>query len=447
MAARTLRFFDADGTPLAYEIEQWNEAGTSYVWVKVPQIDASSATDRIWMYYGNATCASGANPSAVWNSGYAGVWHLSESQAGTGNTGVYKDSTSPHNDGTDNVSATGKEGQVAGGQQFAGTGEWIEVPHDASLNLTGEMTISFWIKPTENTTTFNRVVEKGMWGYQTSYYFGGGNGSNDLTFYLNNTEVFDTANNVLTVNAWQQATVTYTSAGEAKLFLNGVQIASGTYTGPITGNTGPVYISHPNATYDFPGYIDEVRIENVARSDDWVKAQYKSMANTFMTFGGPQSAPAISGVLGNDTDVDGDARPCRVGLRPGARQLDPEYRRDLLLHAGRGLERDGQLHLQGQRRIAGFERCHRFHQRQPGQRRAGDHQRRRRGLREPQHRRKRDQRDHRHVHRRGRRDARLQHCRRSRRGQVHHPQLDRRTQLRHCAELRGTDRQRRQQRL
>ena len=106
------------------------------------------------------------------------------------------------------------------------------------------MSISFWIKPTENTTTFNRVVEKGMWGFQTSYYFGGGNGSNDLTFYLNNTEVFDTANNVLTVGAWQQATVTYTSAGAAKLFLNGTQIASGTYAGPITGNTGPVYISH-----------------------------------------------------------------------------------------------------------------------------------------------------------------------------------------------------------
>ncbi len=302
-----LRFFDADGTPLAYEIEQWNEAGTSYVWVKVPRIDAGSAADSIWMYYGNATCASGETPAAVWNSGYAGVWHLSEAQTGTGNAGVYQDSTSPSNDGTDNVAAAGKDGQIGAGQQFGGTGQWIEVPHDASLNLQGEMSISFWIKPTENTTTFNRVVEKGMWGYQTSYYFGGGNGSNDLTFYLNNTEVFDTADNVLTVGAWQQATVTYTSAGTAKLFLNGTQIASGTYAGPITGNTGPVYISHPNATYDFPGSIDEVRIENVARSDAWVKAQYKSMANTFVSFGGEQSAPGVGGVLGNDTDVEGDA--------------------------------------------------------------------------------------------------------------------------------------------
>ena len=42
-AGQDLRFYDADGTTkLAHEIEQWNELGNSYVWVKVPQIDASS---------------------------------------------------------------------------------------------------------------------------------------------------------------------------------------------------------------------------------------------------------------------------------------------------------------------------------------------------------------------------------------------------------------------
>ena len=54
-AGQDLRFLDADGvTLLAYEIEEWNEGGTSYVWVKVPQID-TSGTDSIWLYYGNET--------------------------------------------------------------------------------------------------------------------------------------------------------------------------------------------------------------------------------------------------------------------------------------------------------------------------------------------------------------------------------------------------------
>ena len=37
-AGQDLRFVDADGTLLAHEIESWDESGTSYVWVKVPQI-------------------------------------------------------------------------------------------------------------------------------------------------------------------------------------------------------------------------------------------------------------------------------------------------------------------------------------------------------------------------------------------------------------------------
>ena len=54
-----LRFFAADGTPLAYEIEQWNEGGDSSVWVRVPQITGNSNSDSILMYYGNDAAESG----------------------------------------------------------------------------------------------------------------------------------------------------------------------------------------------------------------------------------------------------------------------------------------------------------------------------------------------------------------------------------------------------
>ena len=62
-----LRFYDADGNPLAHEIETWDETGTSRVWVKVPQIEANSSTDYIHMYYGNASVGDGQNAAAVWS--------------------------------------------------------------------------------------------------------------------------------------------------------------------------------------------------------------------------------------------------------------------------------------------------------------------------------------------------------------------------------------------
>ena len=104
--------------------------------------------------------------------------------------------------------------------------DWIEIDHDASLDLKDSMTISFWINPTSDSGTFNRVVEKGLWGYNNSYYFGGGNGTNDLTFYLNGQEVIETPDNILTVGDWHHAAVSYTSNGDG----------TGTVSSSVTGN-------------------------------------------------------------------------------------------------------------------------------------------------------------------------------------------------------------------
>ena len=309
-----LRFFASDGTALAYEIEQWNESGDSSVWVRVPQIAGSSSTDHIWMYYGNAS-ATAPNVGQVWSSDYVGVWHLNEDVAGTGNSDVYQDSTGGGHDGTDHVSSIGQDGQVTHGQQL-GSNDWIEIDHDASLDLRDSMTISFWINPSSDSGTFNRVVEKGLWGYNSSYYFGGGNGTNDLTFYLNGQEVIDTVDNVLTVGVWQHAAVSYTSNGDgtgtARMYLDGVEIATGNYSngGPVTGNSSRLAIGHDDASYDFDGYIDEVQIESTDRSADWIAAQYKAMNNQigseFVTFGGAQTAGSVDGVLTNDSDLNQD---------------------------------------------------------------------------------------------------------------------------------------------
>ncbi len=56
-----IRFTDSDGvTILDYWIEKWNTSGTSILWVKVPNIPASS-TKTIYMYYGNPTASYDVN--------------------------------------------------------------------------------------------------------------------------------------------------------------------------------------------------------------------------------------------------------------------------------------------------------------------------------------------------------------------------------------------------
>src|SRR3989344_4209453 len=96
-AGQDIRFVDANGTAsLSYEIEAWNESGTSLVWVNVPQIASGSTTDYIWMYYNNTGATDNQDASGVWDSSFKGVWHLKETLGGAG--AIIDSTSSPGND-------------------------------------------------------------------------------------------------------------------------------------------------------------------------------------------------------------------------------------------------------------------------------------------------------------------------------------------------------------
>jgi hypothetical protein len=299
-------FTTDNGVKLDHELEKYEPStGELVAWVEVPSLSGSHDT-FIYIYYGYSGAEDQWNVNGTWDEAggnyYRGVWHLKEEQSGSTADGLYQDSTSNNNDGDDRTDGTGQNGQINGGQQFSGDGDadYVQIPHHSSLNLTGDMTISFWMYATEDSGNFNRIVDK---DYTTSYYFGGGDGTNDLTFYLSNTEVFDTADNTFTINEWHYAAVTYDSAtGDATLILDGIESGSGNYTGGITGNTNPVYISHSNATYDFAGYIDEVRISSVPRSVEWIQTSYNN-----------QFAPAAFYTVGIEEKEDTGGDPFQNG--------------------------------------------------------------------------------------------------------------------------------------
>ena len=136
-SGQDLRFTDSDGTTLlSYEIEKWDEAGTSYVWVKIPQIDINSNTDSIYMYYGNTGASDAQNANNTWDNNYVSVWHLDEtsgtniSDSAGSNSGTKVGSSDPQ-------PATG---QVDGAQDFSA--DYISVADSESLDLTSSMTIS-----------------------------------------------------------------------------------------------------------------------------------------------------------------------------------------------------------------------------------------------------------------------------------------------------------------
>ncbi|MCK5301369.1 MAG: DUF2341 domain-containing protein, partial [Thermoplasmatales archaeon] len=68
-------FTDDNGIKLDHEIELFNDtSGELVAWVNVPSV-SSIVNTKLFMYYGNPSCASQENIEAVWDSSFVMVQH------------------------------------------------------------------------------------------------------------------------------------------------------------------------------------------------------------------------------------------------------------------------------------------------------------------------------------------------------------------------------------
>ena len=275
-----IRFVDADGSLLNYEIDTWNEAGTSTVWVKVPQINAASTTDHIYIYYGNTAAAAAPNAAAVWGNNYSAVWHMDE-DPGPGGAGDIKDSAGvAHLTAAATMTPTDLvTGQIGGALDFDGIDDIVT---NSALTSTVALTYEAWIKPTALVGKFNTVLEFG----DDQPWFGLDK-DGKLQVYRDKSNEKTTA--ALSLSTWNYVVATHDGTN-LRLWINGVQDFAGTIN--ISSTATGFRIGDSPTDDPFRGVIDEVRISDVVRSSDWIKAQYKSMNATFNSFGVAESLAA-----------------------------------------------------------------------------------------------------------------------------------------------------------
>ena len=279
-----LRFVDADGSLLAYEIESWNPGDTSIVWVQVPRIDANSDSDFIWLYYGNPAAAEGQDPPAVWDATFAGVWHFN---------GDLLDATANMNDGT-NFGSTAESGQFAGARGFDGISSYIEVVSNSSLAITGQLTLEAWIKiddPDQGGAP--RVLSKKYTWNDLGYNLEYKPGDNNLTSVGSGPDWARAADIDLDTH-WHYVGASIDGATGA-MYVDGFDETTDSSISPLVASDQPLNIGRRGNGGDyFLGSIDEVRISNVARSADWMAAQYLSMTDTYISYGGSQDRVGLS---------------------------------------------------------------------------------------------------------------------------------------------------------
>ena len=284
-----IQFRDADGSTLPHEIESWNPAESSILWVRVPAIDAGSADDHIFMYYGNPEVVVEQNPAAVW-ADYRAVYHLDPQ-----GVGAVEDSTAQGFDGTA-VGATGAEGRVGRAYEFNGTDQYLDLGADRPfVSGVPGVTAEAWVASGES---LNPQIALGIsvnGGDSSRIQFrvaverlvNAGARTADIG------DIVQLDGLALPVGEWTWVVMAFDFAGDAiTIYQNGVQAAAATAVGfadatpDTTSNVATIGVDENKTSNFWLGRIDEVRVAaGPGPSPDRVSAQYASMTDQLVSYG------------------------------------------------------------------------------------------------------------------------------------------------------------------
>ncbi len=271
---------------LDFEIERYTATSGEYIaWVRVPTVSSSTNT-VIYLYWGNALIStSQENINGVWDTNYKGVWHLPD-----GTSLTLNDSTSNANNLTNVASTPATSGKIDGAASFNGSTQTLTKTSNASLQISGNMTISCWMNNT-NSTGFPVAISKAS-GLTRNYELGFENTTNVPRFVVTqgsgNYKVADAG--TTTVGTLAYLVGVYDGA-HLTVYVNGA--ASGTplaVSGAIDTSTDAFAIgslqSSPTGQW-FTGSIDEARVSATNRVADWITTEYNNQSNpgTFYTLG------------------------------------------------------------------------------------------------------------------------------------------------------------------
>jgi len=293
----------ADGeTQLYVEIEQWddaNEKAVLHCGITGDTLSGSADTDY-YLYYDSAHVDNDSYvgdtndvvSESVWDSNFKGVWHMAD---GASTSAIY-DSTSNDNDATKKAANEPIEetGKIGNSQLFDGVNDYGKITN-VVIASPSELTISGWIKKGSGGTTYETAFHQGtIYSIGSSSYWFGVCVSNYLTATIGaNTGAGWAAGKtttIATVGQWYFIAAVW-NGSVVKVYLDGAYNKQYNLASYNNGITPTRFGSSIDATgnYKFGGSVDEVRISDTARSDDWIKANYYSQEDDLLTFGSEEN--------------------------------------------------------------------------------------------------------------------------------------------------------------
>ncbi|MBR9979299.1 MAG: carboxypeptidase regulatory-like domain-containing protein [Bacteroidetes bacterium] len=193
-------------------------------------------------------------------------------------------------------------------------GDHITIPHRNALSLTQDFTLECWVRPASmgGHAQYQTFISKGSYSSSAWNYWLGLNRNNGRVRFLptGNWQQALESDVAIKNDSWTHVAARFEKGGSAyraTLFLNGRAAGSANFA--TTGSTNTHELLFGNAdtrslgmtAYGYSGVLDEVRIWNVARSNDEITDHYR------MEFSGTvNNLVAVYRLDGDDHDLSGN---------------------------------------------------------------------------------------------------------------------------------------------
>ena len=282
---------DENKVPLAFEVESFDSAGTTLVWVKVPSL--SSAT-KLTAYFGGAANADN-DPTAVW-SRYVGVWHYAPDAAGT--TTVV-DATGHSLAGTTTGTISTYAGPF-GGDTLQCT-EKINAPdYDSLLSNVAQFSVSGWFKAPNQSSAYYTFASKKAdlnWSADQGWYLEMSQSKTKANLVLTDSNNF----NIPDVSANWNYFHLVSDGSTIKVYMNGSTSAAVSKSYKVKASSKVFLICGKG------GCSDEYRVRAGAASAAETALEYATMADTaFFDLGAIESVDDMAQVFETPTIVRND---------------------------------------------------------------------------------------------------------------------------------------------
>jgi len=289
-------------TILPHEIEYYNNTnGRLVAWVNLTNI-SSSINTTFYMYYGNSGASSQQDNEGTWDQYYVGVWHCQNL------TGNLWDSTGNMNDGAVNGNPTYNQSGLFGRAILMdANSEYFQVTNTASMDFSDNITVYAVYQQIADTDESDYIIttrsgEKGFWirvaheGSDGRFEFATGNSS---------LQAVQTSNTYTSTSEWYHSIGTYnrSAANERRIWIKSFEQTLNSDVNEFGNSNSDWYIgNYLGSSYSMDGYLEELRVSSVVRSDAWITATYNMMVNSssggFLTYGSEvdygNASPSIS---------------------------------------------------------------------------------------------------------------------------------------------------------